>query len=110
IADALLSLPGIVLAIAIVAALGPNTVNAMIAVGIAYAPRLFRVARAGAMVASGQTFVEAAHAGGCSRTRTLVSHVVPNALPPVIVQASLLLGFAMLAEASLSFLGIGVQP
>lgn len=110
IADALLSLPGIILAIAIVAALGPSTVNAMLAVGVAYAPRLFRVARAGAMVASNQTFVEAAHAGGCSRPRTLFTHVLPNALPPVIVQASLLLGFAMLAEASLSFLGIGVQP
>lgn len=110
IADALLSLPGIILAIAIVAALGPSTTNAMVAVGIAYAPRLFRVARAGALVATNQTFVEASHAGGCSHTRTLVSHVVPNALPPVIVQASLLLGFAMLAEASLSFLGIGVQP
>lgn len=110
VADALLSLPGIILAIAIVAALGPSTINAMVAVGIAYAPRLYRVARAGALVATNQTFVEASLAGGCSRIRTIATHVVPNALPPVIVQASLLLGFAMLAEASLSFLGIGVQP
>lgn len=109
-ADALLSLPGIILAIAIVAGLGPSTINAMIAVGVAYAPRLYRVARAGALVASNETFVEAAHAGGCSRLRTMFTHVLPNSLPPVIVQVSLLVGFAMLAEASLSFLGIGVQP
>lgn len=110
VADALLALPGLILAIAIVAARGPGTVNAMTAVGVAFAPRLFRVVRGAAMEVRQETFVEASRAAGASSRRLIFGHVLPNILPPLVVQASVLLGFGVLTEAGLSFLGIGVQP
>lgn len=110
IADALLALPGLVLAIAVVAARGPGTVNAMTAVGIAFAPRVFRVVRGATLGVRAETFIEASRAAGASSTRLIGTHVLPNILPPLIVQISVMLGFAVLTEAGLSFLGIGVQP
>lgn len=110
IADALLALPGLVLAIAVVAARGPGTVNAMTAVGIAFAPRVFRVVRGATLGVRAETFIEASRAAGASSTRLISTHVLPNILPPLIVQISVMLGFAVLTEAGLSFLGIGVQP
>lgn len=110
VADTLMSLPALILAIAIVAALGPSTANAMVAIGIVFAPRLLRVVRGAVLVVREETFVEASRSLGCSGPRILFGHVLPNVVPPIIVQTSLMFGFAVLAEASLSFLGIGVQP
>ena len=108
--DAVLALPGLILAIAFIAARGPGTVNAMIAVGMGFAPRIFRIVRGATLTVRGETYIEASRSSGASTTRLIGSHVFPNILPPLIVQASVLLGFAVLTEAGLSFLGIGVQP
>lgn len=110
IADALLAIPGIVLAIALVATLGPSLFNAMLVVGLVYAPHLFRVVRAATLAVSEETFILSARSIGCSPARTLVQHVLPNLAGVLCVQLSFLLGFALLAEASLSFLGLGIQP
>lgn len=109
-ADAVLSIPAIILALAIVGVLGPDLTNAMIAVGIVYAPRLFRVVRGAAMAVREETYIEAARASGVRTLRVVRGHVLPNVLSPLIVQISLALGFAVLAEAAVSFLGLGVQP
>lgn len=109
-ADTFMSLPAIILAIALVAALGPSTVNAMIALGIVYAPRLLRVVRGAVLVVREETYIESSRSIGCSNARILGGHVLPNIVPPIVVQISLMFGFAVLAEASLSFLGVGVQP
>ena len=108
-ADAMLSIPPIVLAIAIVAMLGSSLVNAMIAIGFAYAPRLFRVTRGAAVATSKEVFVESARSVGANHRRIVFRHVLPNCLGPILVQVTLMMGFALLAEASLSFLGLGVQ-
>jgi peptide/nickel transport system permease protein len=110
ITDAVLSFPPLILAIAVIAALGPNLTNAMIAIGIIFAPRFLRLARAEVLSIREETYIEAARSIGTPAHKILVRHVLPNALPPLIVQASLSAGFAMLAEAGLSFLGLGVQP
>lgn len=110
IAEAVMSLPSIALAIALVSVLEPSLTNAMTAVGIIFAPRLFRVVRAATISVREETYVEASTAVGCSTWRTLGVHVLPNIISPLLVQLSLLLGLAILAEASLSFLGLGVQP
>lgn len=108
--DALQSVPALILALTIVAVLGPGLVNAMIGVGVITMPRYFRVARAASLEVSRETFIEASRALGCSRLRIMLRHVFPNTLPPLLVQLSLTYGAAVTAEASLSFLGIGVQP
>ena len=110
IADAVLSIPAIVLALAIIGMLKPNLTNAMIAIGVVYAPRLFRVVRGAALAVREETFVEAARASGVGTFTIARTHVLPNVLSPLVVQVSLALGFAVLAEAGLSFLGLGVQP
>lgn len=109
-ADALMSFPTILLAIAVIAALGPGLTNAMIALGIVYAPRLFRVVRAATLGVRQQPYVEASVSLGAPAFDIMRRHVLRNILPPVLVQLSLLMSFAILAEASLSFLGLGVQP
>lgn len=108
--DGVMSLPALLLAIVIVAVLGPGLTNAMVGMGIAFAPRFYRIARASSQVVREETFIEASRALGCSTPRLLARHVLPNITPTVIVQASLTFGSAVLAEASLSFLGLGVQP
>jgi len=108
--DALMGFPPILLAIGVVGALGPGLVNAMIAVGVVFVPRTVRVARGAVLAIRNETFLEASRSIGTPTSRILRTHVLPNILPPVIVQASLMVGFAMLAEASLSFLGLGAQP
>lgn len=110
VADAVMSIPALLLALAIVAVLEPNLTSAMIAIGIVYAPRLFRVTRAASLAVREETFVEAAHSVGASPLRIVGGHVLPNVLSPLIVQISLSMGFAILFEASISFLGLGVQP
>ena len=108
--EAIHSFPAMVLAIAIVAMLGPSLVNAGIAVAIGAIPNLARLTRAQALAVREEVFVDASRAIGTSTGRILRRHLLPNVLSPVIVQSSVFLGFALLAEAGLSFLGLGVQP
>ena len=110
VADAILSIPAIVLALAIIGVLGPNLTNAMVAIGIVYAPRLFRVVRAATISVREETFIDAAYVSGTSTLTVARTHVMPNIMSPLVVQVSLALGFAVLAEAAISFLGLGVQP
>jgi peptide/nickel transport system permease protein len=108
--DTLLSFPGIVLAIGVTGALGIGLTNAMLAVGIVFSPGLARLTRAQTLVVKQELYVDASRCFGASLGRILLKHVAPNAIQPVIVQVTLLLAVALLAEASLSFLGLGVQP
>lgn len=108
--DTLLSFPAIVLAIAVTGALGIGLTNAMVAVGIVFAPQLARLARARTLVVRQQLYVDAARCFGASHGHILWRHVLPNAIQPVLVQVTILLAGALLAEASLSFLGLGIQP
>ena len=108
--DTLLSFPAIVLAIAVTGALGVGLTNGMIAVGIVFAPTLARLVRARTLVVRHELYVDAARCFGASTLHILWRHVLPNTIQPVIVQVTLLLAGALLAEASLSFLGLGIQP
>lgn len=108
--DALLSFPEIVLAIAILAILGPSAANAMIAIGIVYIPIFARTARAPAIAESNREYVEAARASGASAMRILFRHIAPNTLSILIVRISTSLSYAILAEASLSYLGLSASP
>ncbi|QII07335.1 ABC transporter permease [Rhodococcoides fascians A25f] len=108
--DALQALPPLILAIAIIGIFGPGLTNAMVAIGLVMAPSLFRLARGAAESIATETYIEAARALGCGRGRMLWSHVLPNASSPLLVQLSFSAGVAIVAEASLSFLGLGVQP
>ena len=108
--DAMLACPFLILAIALTAFLGPDLTNAMIAIGVSTAPRFMRVARAATLEVGGSDYVQAAWSAGASGWRVAVRHVAPNIVPPVLVQASLALAAAIIAEASLSFLGLGQQP
>lgn len=108
--DTLLSFPAIVLAIAVTGALGIGLTNGMIAVGIVFAPQLARLARARTLVVRQELYVDAARCFGASTGHILWRHVLPNAIQPVLVQVTILLAGALLAEASLSFLGLGIQP
>lgn len=108
--DSFLSFPAIVLAIAVTGALGIGLTNGMISVGIVFSPQLARLVRARTLVVRNELYVDAARCFGGSTSRILWRHVLPNAIQPVIVQVTLLLAAALLAEASLSFLGLGIQP
>lgn len=108
--DTLLSFPAIVLAIGVTGALGIGLTNGMIAVGIVFSPQLARLVRAQTLVVKQELYVDAARCFGASQSRIILRHILPNAIQPVIVQVTLLLSVALLAEASLSFLGLGVQP
>lgn len=108
--DAIMSAPALILAIAVVAVLGVGLTNAMLAIGVVYSPSLFRIARGMTIQVRSQTFIEAAVAIGCTPRRIMSHHIVLNIVPPVGVQISILAGVAMLSEAGLSFLGLGVRP
>ena len=108
--DAILAFPALILAIAIVAVLGPGLRNAMIAIGIVQLPVYARLMRAQVLTLKGLDFVAAVRALGASPARLIVYHFLPNLLNPLIVQISLSAAAAMLAEATLSFLGLGAQP
>jgi peptide/nickel transport system permease protein len=110
IVDAMLACPFLILAIALAAFLGPDLTNAMIAIGVSTAPRFMRVARAATLDAASNEYVEAARATGNPAWRVAVRHVLPNIVPPVLVQGTLAIAAAIIAEASLSFLGLGQQP
>src|SRR5512140_1619008 len=108
--DAMLACPFLILAIALAAFLGPSLTNAMIAIGIAATPVFVRLTRAQVLAVKVEDFIEAARAVGNSRLRIALRHVFPNIVAPLIVQATLAIAAAIIAEASLSFLGLGQQP
>jgi peptide/nickel transport system permease protein len=108
--DMILVLPAMLLAITFIAILGPGSVVAAIAIAVIYLPILARVMRASTLVVTRNEYVAGARARGGSHLRVIITHVAPNALGPVIVQASVLSAFALQLEAGLSFLGLGTQP
>lgn len=108
--DALLAFPALILAIGLVAALGPSLRNAMIAIGIVAIPVYARLVRASVLQLKQMEFIVATRSLGATPLRLIVRHLIPNLMNPLIVQVSLSAGFAMLAEAILSFLGLGAQP
>ncbi|MCX7211544.1 MAG: ABC transporter permease [Burkholderiales bacterium] len=108
--DAMLAIPFLILAIALAAFLGPSLGNAMIAIGVTATPIFVRLARGQVLAARAEDYVEAARAVGNPPIRILMRHILPNILPPVMVQATLAVAAAIIAEASLSFLGLGQQP
>jgi len=110
ITDAMLACPFLILAIALAAFLGPSLSNAMIAIGISATPVFIRLTRAQVLAAKSEDYVEAARALGNPHLRIALRHILPNIVAPLIVQATLAIAAAVIAEASLSFLGLGQQP
>lgn len=110
ITDAVMSIPPLILALGVIAVLGPGLLNAMIPVAIIFAPRFVRIVRGSVIGVKHETYVQAARSIGMTTPRIIWHHVLPNVAAPTIVQASVVAGFAMLAEAGLSYLGLGVQP
>ncbi len=108
--DLLLALPALLLAISLISIVGPGQLVALFAIATIYLPILARVVRSSVLAVSREVYVEGARARGVSHARTIWSHVLPNAIGPAIVQASVLAGFALQIEAALSFLGLGAQP
>ena len=108
--DAMLAVPFLILAIALSAFLGPSLGNAMIAIGVSAMPVFIRLTRAQVMAVKVEDYIEAARAVGNPHWRIALRHILPNVLPPLIVQATLSIAAAIIAEASLSFLGLGQQP
>lgn len=108
--DMILVFPAMLLAVTFIAILGPGSVVACIAIAVIYLPILARVMRTSTLIVSRNDYVSGARARGASHLRTLITHVAPNAMGPVIVQASVLSAFALQLEAGLSFLGLGTQP
>jgi peptide/nickel transport system permease protein len=108
--DAIQAIPALVLALAIVSVLRPNTTNAMIAIAMVIIPGNSRIVRGAVMSAKQNRYVEAAQAIGCRHPRIILGHILPNVTAPILVIASIWLGNAILIEATLSFLGVGTQP
>jgi peptide/nickel transport system permease protein len=108
--DAMMSFPDILLAIALVAILGPSLINVVLALVLVYTPRVARVVRASTLVVRELLFVEAVRALGVRTSRILWRHILPNLMSPILVQLSFIFAYAILAEAGLSFLGVGVPP
>jgi peptide/nickel transport system permease protein len=108
--DGLMAFPDVLLAIGLMASLGPSVRNVVLSLGFVYTPRIARVVRAAVLVVIGLEYVEAARAVGASGVRVLARHVLVNCASPVIVQATFITAYAMLGEAALSFLGVGVPP
>jgi len=108
--DALMAFPAILLAIAVTAVLGPSTLNVILALGIVYIPRTARIVRSSVIVLREMEYVQAAIAAGAGHWRILRKHILPNAMAPMIVQLSFLFAYAVLSEATLSFLGVGAVP
>jgi peptide/nickel transport system permease protein len=108
--DIFLAVPALVLAVAVVAALGPGIVNAIIAVALVWWPGYVRLVQGKALAISQESFVEAARAVGMGRVRIVFVHVLPNCLSPIVIKASMDMGTAILTAASLGFIGLGAQP
>lgn len=110
IVDIILAFPSVLLAILIVAILGPKLENAMIAIGIVNAPSYARLLRSSTLTIKNNEFIEAAIANGANHSKIIISHILPNCMTPIIVQATLGIGGSILEMAGLSFLGLGAQP
>jgi peptide/nickel transport system permease protein len=110
IVDLMLTFPGILLALVLIAILGPDLFNAMLAVGISASPTFARVVRAAVLSSKEQTYVEAARAVGCTNLRIMLRHILPNTLAPIIVLGTLGVAGAIIAAAALSYLGLGARP
>jgi ABC-type dipeptide/oligopeptide/nickel transport system permease subunit len=108
--DALMAIPGLILALAIVSVLKPNTTNAMLAIAVVIIPGNSRIVRGAVLSAKQNPYVESARALGCGHLRIIASHILPNVTAPILIIASIWLGNAIFIEASLSFLGLGTQP
>lgn len=108
--DILFAFPAILLAIALMAVLGSDIRNVMLAIGIVNVPIFMRVARASTLTVSTTQYVDAARASGASDVRVLAKHILPNIMAPLIIQTTLAFAWAIIAEAALSFLGLGTQP
>ena len=108
--DAMMAFPAILFAVAIMAALGPKTFNVVIALGVVYAPRTVRIVRASVISLRELDYIEAARAQAASHLRIMFRHILPNCLSPLVVQATFNFAYAVLAEASLSFVGAGAPP
>ncbi|HET6780583.1 MAG TPA: ABC transporter permease [bacterium] len=108
--DLMLTFPGILLALVLIAILGPDLFNAMLAVGISASPTFARVVRAAVLSSKEQTYVEAARAVGCTNARIMLRHILPNTVAPIIVLGTLGVAGAIIAAAALSYLGLGARP
>jgi peptide/nickel transport system permease protein len=108
--DLLLALPAMLLAVALIAIVGPGTLVVLLAIALLYVPILARVMRSSVLTVKTEPYVDGARSRGASELAILTRHVLPNSLGPSLVQASVLMAFALQIEASLSFLGLGVQP
>jgi peptide/nickel transport system permease protein len=108
--DALMSFPAILLALGIAAALGPRISSVVIALTVAYIPAGVRIVRAAALTVREMDFVQAAQVSGASSLRIVIRHILPNCISPLLVHLTFIFAYAMLAEAALSFLGVGIQP
>jgi peptide/nickel transport system permease protein len=108
--DLLLALPALLLAISLIAIVGPGTVTVLVAAALIFAPILARVVRGSVMVAKQMPYVDGARARGVSEHNVMIRHVLPNSMGPALIQATVLMGFAIQIEAALSFLGMGAQP
>ena len=108
--DALMAFPATLLALGITAVLGPSTTDVVLALSVVYMPRTARIVRASVIVLREMEYVQAARAAGAGDWRILRSHIIPNAMAPLIVQLSFLFAYAVLSEATLSFLGLGAVP
>jgi peptide/nickel transport system permease protein len=108
--DALMAFPAIILALAITAALGASMLNAIVAIAVVYVPRTARIVRASVLVIRETEYVQASVAAGAGSWRILRRHILPNSVAPLIVQLSFLFAYAVLSEATLSFLGVGAPP
>jgi len=108
--DGIMAFPNIVLAIALMASLGPSVFNVIVSLGFVYLPRVARVVRSGVLVVRESLHVEAARALGAGDARILRLNILPNCFSPIIVQATFVFAYAVLGEAALSFLGVGVPP
>lgn len=108
--DVFLAIPGIVMAISVVAALGEGMVNLLIAMSVSRIPQFARIVRSSILSIKGQDFIEAAKSCGTSDKRIIMKHILPNAMGPIIVQATLNIASAILGIAALSFIGLGIEP
>jgi len=108
--DGMMAFPGIVLAVAIMAAMGPHVANVIVAISVVQTPRVVRVVRSVVISLRGMQYVEAARCMGVSDLRMLLRHILPNCISPLVVQCTFIFSEAVLGEASLSFLGVGAPP
>jgi len=108
--DALMAFPSLVLALALAAALGPSAINVVIALAVVYTPRTARVVRASVLVVREADYVHAAQAVGAGHVRIMLEHILPNSMAPLVVQLTFVFAYAVIAEAVLSFLGMGPPP